>query len=164
MGWNGRALELRSIVARAAFGIKGRKTLAEDIVRRRRLGCLIFRIAVALHETSHVDVLFESESRVQYQFHALQAVFLDGERDLPRMGGGLFDDMISHLLLAVAEEHVVAREIGVPQDMCGHQHVLRQRVSCGKVGVAGVTRKHDLEEARMSHSMLNELTDVANAE
>src|SRR5256885_1269269 len=104
------------------------------------------------------------EGRIERGLDAVRAVGLDGLLDLACVIGGVLDDVLAHLLLAAAEQQVVAREIRVPEHVRGHQDVFREPVARGEIGVAGVAGEHHLEEARVPHVALDQLIDIAHAE
>ena len=106
----------------------------------------------------------ERQRRVEDLLDARLAVVLDGLADLARVRRGLLDDLVADLFLALLEQRVVLREIRVAEHVCRDERVLLQRVVAREVGAAGITREHDLEEARVPHPMLDELIDVADAE
>jgi hypothetical protein len=143
--------------------VKGGEALAELVLRHHLMGVLELRIGRPPQLQVDVNVLLEGKRRIQHRLDALHAMGLDGLLDLPRMIGGVLDDALAHLLLTAPEQEIIAREVGVPEHVAGHQDVLGQAIAGGEIGMPGVAGEHHLEEARVPHVPLDELIDVAHA-
>ena len=109
-------------------------------------------------------MLLEGKRCIEHQLDALDAMFLNRHADLARVRGGLLDDVLAHLILAAAKQQIVGREVGMTQHVRRHEHVLSGAIALRKVGAPGVAGEDDLEQARQSHAVLNELVDVPHAE
>ncbi len=144
--------------------IQLRKPLAEVVIDDRLRIRQILGVALPAQRLVDIDVLLERERRVQHRLHPLTPVLLDGLLDLPRVIGGMLDDVLADLPLAALEQHVVLGEIRMPQHVCRHQHVLGEPVARSEIGVTRIAREHHLEQPRIAHVPLDELVDVADAE
>ena len=129
-GCGGTGARLRSMLApRGAAGSSAAKRLRNVVVDQGLRVGEVLRVALAPQRLIDVDVLLESERRIEHRLHALRAMRLDGLLDLAGVAGGVLDDALADLLLAAAEQQVVAREIRVPEHVGGDQNVLSQPVA-----------------------------------
>ena len=151
---------------RAAAGerLERREALAELVVDQHLGIPEVLRVALAPQRLVDVDVLLEGQRRIERDLDALRTVSLDDLLDLACVIGGVLDDVLAHLLLAAAEQQVVAREIRMPEHVRGHQDVFRESVALGEVGMARVAGEHHLEQPRVPHVALDQLIDIAHAE
>ena len=84
--------------------------------------------------------------------------------DLTGVGRGMLDDLCVALILAAPKLQVIPGEIGMSEDVGGHQDVVGEAVAGREVGVSRVAGKHHLEQARIAHMPLQQLVDVARSE
>ncbi len=144
--------------------VERRKARAERIILRFGLSRRIFGIALAPQRLIEIDVLLEGQGGIEHLLHGIEAVGLDVPLDLAGVARRVLDDVCVALVLAAAEQHVVLREIGVTEHVCGDQHVVREPVAGGEIRVARIAGEHHLEQPRVAHVPLQQLIDIARAE
>ncbi len=94
-----------------------------------------------------IDILLQRQRGIEHSLHGIEPVGLDVPLDLPRMAGGVFDDVLADLFLRASKQQVVLREIGMTQHVSRHQNVVGQTIARGNIGAARVPRKDHLEQA-----------------
>ena len=117
-------------------GVQGVVARAKRVVAALRRHGRVLGIALAAQRLIEIDVLLERERGIEHLFHGVEAVGLDVALDLAGVCRGMFDDLCVALILAASKLHVVLGEIGVPEHVCGHQHVVGKAVARGEIGVA----------------------------
>ena len=108
--------------------------------------------------------MLERERGVEHLFHGIEPMSFDVALDLAGVRRRVLDDLCIALILAAPELQIILREIGVSEDVGGHQDIVGDAVAGREVGVSGVAGEHHLEQARIAHMPLQQLVDVTRSE
>ncbi len=92
-------------------------------------------------------MLFERQGGIEHRLDPLHPICFDRLLDLPCVARSVLDDMFADLLLAAAEQQIIAREVRVSEDMSRDENVFCKAIACREIGVSRIAWKHHFEES-----------------